>query len=104
MSNLLDKLSSGVLKSTLTLLLFFALVGVAGWFLMKKRVPSYMVAGYVVTAFYFLAANSKNNGGSQGDKVFSGGLNDIVNSGNAGDIGGSLFDPNVINSLDLNAL
>ncbi len=102
MKALLAKLGLTVndfLKSTLTLLLFFALLGLAAWFVMKKHVPAYAAAGFGLGAFYFLIVNAKNNGGSEGDRIFSGGLADIVNSGRTGDTGGTLRDPNLYNNL-----
>jgi hypothetical protein len=101
---LADKLGLAVndfLKSTLTLLLFFALVALAAWFLLKRHVPAYAAGGFAAGAFYFLLVNTRNNGGSEGDSgsVFSGGLNDIINSGRTGDTGGTLRDPNIYNNL-----
>lgn len=88
-----------VVKSTLTLVIFFALVAVAAWLAMRKHVPASMAAGFGLAALYFVIVNSKNNGGSEGDSVFSGGLADIVNSGTTGDTGGTLRDPNLYNRL-----
>lgn len=104
MNSLLQKLGltlNDVLKSTLTLLLFFVLLAVGPLWLFKNKIPPWAIGGYVVGVFYFLAVNTRNNGGSQGDTVFSGGLADIVNSGTTGDTGGALRDPNIYNNLGL---
>ena len=96
MNWLAEKIGTSVnslLASTLTLLIFFVLVGVAGWYLMHKRVPAYAVGGFLIAAFYFLAVNTKNNGGSEGDKVFDGNINELM-AGSSG-----VYGPGLLNAL-----
>ena len=86
MSSLLQKLGltlNDIVKSTLTLFLYFAFIAaVVLWLLpalgFKIKVSVWTIGGFALGAFYFLFVNEKNNGGSQGDQVAPGGLNDIL--------------------------
>src|SRR6266699_6051458 len=93
----LQKLGFGVddvLRSSLSILIFFVLIGAGLWFLFRRKLAPIFFAGFGVGGLYLLWVNSRNNTGSGpggSDPVFQGNATDAAIAGSGGIAGDGLI-------------